>query len=70
MQIEVYTFKTTKDIYADMAGQFFRASDDKPIKIIYHCGRIAVRDRNKIYGIKKLRANAVKSTKEIIDTPF
>jgi len=44
--------------------------DDKPLKKIYHAGRIAVRDRNKIYGIKRLRENAVKSEKKIYQYPF
>lgn len=70
MQIEIYTFKHTAEIYSDMTGQFFRSSDDRPIKTIYHAGRIAVRDRNKIYGIKRLRKNAVKTIKQIVDCPF
>lgn len=70
MEIQIYTFKTTKEIYADMSGQFFRSSDDRPIPTIYHAGRVAVRDKNKIYGIKKLRSNAIKTTKEVINLPF
>lgn len=70
MQIEIYTFTHAPEIYADMSGNFFRVIDDRPIKTTYHMGRIAVRDKNKIYGIKRLRKNAIKTTKQIIDCPF
>ena len=70
MTISIYTFKNTSDIYADMNGVFYRADNDRPIPTCYHNGRIAVRNGSKRYGIKKLRSNAVKTTKEIIDTPF
>lgn len=70
MQIEIYTFPHATEIYADSTGQFYRTSDDKPIKTIYHAGRIAVRDKNKIYGIKRLRKSAIKTTKNITVCPF
>lgn len=70
MQIEIYTFNHAPEIYADTSGRFYRFKDDRPIKTTYHCGRIAVRDKNKIYGIKRLRANAIKSHKEDIQIPF
>lgn len=69
-QIEIYTFAHAPKIYANTQGQFFRVSDDRPIKTIYHAGRIAVRDNNKIYGIKRLRTAAVKTIKIINDCPF
>jgi hypothetical protein len=70
MTISIYKFKNTDDIYADMCGKFYRTKDDRPIPTCYHNGRIAVRNGTKRYGIKKLRKNAVKATREIIDTPF
>lgn len=70
MQTIIYTFKNAPEIYADAKGQFFRMSDERPIPTIYHAGRIAVRNKNKIYGIKKLRSNAIKTTKTIIECPF
>jgi hypothetical protein len=70
MNIEIYKFKHTDEIYSDMKGVFYRFKDDKPIPICYQNGRIAIRDRNKFYGIKRLRKNAYKTTKELIDIPF
>lgn len=70
MEIEIYTFPHAPEIYADSAGDFFRASDDRPIPTVYHCGRVAVRDKNKIYGIKRLRSTAVKNTRIVSDCPF
>lgn len=70
MQIEIYTFDYAPNIYADASGRFFRMKDDAPLKKIYHNGRIAIRDKNKIYGIKRLRNKAVKGIKEINDFPF
>jgi hypothetical protein len=68
--ITIYKFHHTSDIYADESGNFFRSSDDKLLKKVYHNGRIAIRDGTKYYGIKRLRKNAYKSEKEIIDCPF
>lgn len=68
--LSIYAFRHTSDIYADMNGNFFRMKDDKPVKKIFHAGRIAIRDKNKIYGIKRLRKNAVKTIKEIEICPF
>ena len=66
----IFTFSHAPEIYADLSGQFFRMADDKPIKTTYHAGRIAVRDKAKIYGIKRLRSNAIKTTKKIDVCPF
>ena len=70
MTVLIYRFKSTSDIYADISGNFFRMKDDKPLKICYHAGRLAVRDGVKRYGLKRLRQNAIKSEKEMIDCPF
>ena len=70
MENIIYRFKNTPEIYADSDGRFWRTKDDLPLNKIYHCGRIAIRDKNKIYGLKKLRKNAVKSIKEINEYPF
>lgn len=70
METIIYTFKHAPQIYADSNGDFFRASDDRPIPTIYHAGRVAVRDKNKIYGIKRLRKNAIKTTKQISQCPI
>lgn len=70
METIIYNFAHAPEIYADRNGNFFRHSDERPIPKIYHAGRIAVRDKNKIYGIKRLRSNAIKSTKVITDNPF
>ena len=59
----VYIFVHAPAIYSNIKGQFFRTSDDKPIPTTYQNGRIAVRDKNKFYGIKRLRLNAVKTTR-------
>ena len=66
----IFTFTHAPEIYADFKGQFYRTKDELPIPTIYHSGRIAVRDKNKIYGIKKLRLNAIKTTKTINECPF
>lgn len=63
--INIYRFKHAPDIYANEEGVFYRMSDDRPIKTIFHAGRVAVRDRKRIYGIKRLRKNAYKSNKTI-----
>ena len=70
METIIYTFKHAPGIYADSYGQFFRVLDERPIPTIYHAGRIAVRDKNKIYGIKRLRSTAIKTTRVISDCPF
>jgi len=70
MTIDIYKFKHTSDIYADINGVFYHSITDKPLPTCYHNGRVAVRNGTKRYGIKRLRKNAVKSTKEINDTPF
>jgi len=70
MTIEIYTFKTTNEIYSDMKGNFYRMSDDLPLPKVYQNGRIAIRDKNKFYGIKRLRKNAIHSQKQINDCPF
>jgi len=70
MTIEIYTFKTTNEIYSDMNGNFYRMSDDLPLPKVYQNGRIAIRDKNKFYGIKRLRLSAIKSNKELKDCPF
>ncbi|MGL4855193.1 MAG: hypothetical protein ACRC37_08095 [Lentisphaeria bacterium] len=69
-KISVYIFKHAPEIYSDLNGKFFRIDNEKPLKIIYHSGRIAVRDNNKIYGIKKLRINAIKYQIEKPINPF
>ena len=70
MTIDIYAFRNTADIYADASGNFFRSKDDKPLPTCYHNGRIAVRDGVKRYGIKRLRSNAIKTTKKIDLCPF
>ena len=70
MIIDIYTFPHAPEIYADTNGQFFRSIDDRPIPTTYQNGRIVVRDKNKFYGIKRLRKVAVKTTKEISEYPF
>lgn len=70
METIIYNFKHAPEIYADQNGKFFRHSDDKPIPKIYHAGRIAVKNKNKIYGIKRLRKSAIKTIKQIEDCPF
>ena len=67
-KLSIYIFTHAPEIYSDMTGQFFRKLDEKPIPTTYQNGRIAVRDGNKFYGIKRLRKNAIK--KEIELTPF
>jgi hypothetical protein len=69
-KISVYLFKNAPEIFSDLNGKFFRVDSRKELKIIYHSGRIAIRDGNKIYGIKKLRANAIKSQIEEVANPF
>lgn len=70
MEAIIYNFPHAPEIYADEEGNFFRHSDRRPIPKIYHAGRIAVRDGNRIYGIKRLRKAAIKSAMDIIDAPF
>jgi hypothetical protein len=69
-KLTIYTFSHAPEIYADESGNFFRMSDDRPLKKVYHNGRIAIRDKTKYYGIKRLRANSIKSTKDVNDCPF
>lgn len=66
----IYTFAHAPEIYSDSNGQFYRTSDDRPIPTTYQGGRIAVRDRNKFYGIKRLRSTALRKQREIIKLPF
>jgi len=47
MQVEIYVFSHAPGIYANMQGNFFRMSDDLPLKKIYHCKRIAIKDSHK-----------------------
>ena len=68
-KVSIYRFSHTSEVYSNMKGEFFRMSDDLPLKLCYHSRRVAVRDGVKIYGIKRLRKNAYKS-KEIPDCPF
>jgi hypothetical protein len=70
IKLTIYIFSHAPEIYADEQGNFFRVADDKPLKKVYHNGRIAVRDKTKYYGIKRLRKNAIKSEKEINNCPF
>lgn len=70
MKLSIYYFIHAPEIYSDMTGQFYRKSDGRPIPTTYQGGRIAVRDRNKYYGIKRLRKNAVKTEIEISNNPF
>lgn len=69
-KMTIYQFKNTDEIYSDESGNFFKMSDDMPLKKVYHNGRIAVRDKTKYYGLIKLRKNAYKSQKEIMELPF
>ena len=66
----IYTFPHAPEIYSDSKGQFYRTSDERPIPTTYQNGRIAVRNKNKYYGIKRLRSVAIKTEREIIETPF
>lgn len=70
-KITVYEFPNyAPEIYADLKGKFFCNMTDKFIDTKYYNGRICVQYGTKRYGIKKLRANVIKSTKEIPDLPF
>jgi len=67
----VYEFPAyAPGIYADMFGKFWAKQTDRFIDTKYYNGRICIQFEGKRYGIKKLRKNAVKATREIIDTPF
>ncbi len=62
--------KYAPEIYADSFGKFWDKKTDRLIDTKYYNGRICVQYGAKRYGIKKLRANAVKATKQIDDIPF
>lgn len=67
----VYEFPNyAPEIYSDEKGKFWRKDNDRFIDTKYYNGRICVQVDNKRYGIKKLRANAIKSTKVINECPF
>jgi len=67
----VYEFPNyAPDIYADSSGKFWRKDNHRFLDTKYYNGRICVQLGNKRYGLKRLRATAIKTTKEVIDTTF
>ena len=70
MKKVIYKFKHTQEIYSDEKGNFFRCIDNCPLNKVYQNGRIAIRDGNKFYGIKRLRENAYKTEIDEYINPF
>lgn len=67
----VYEFGSyAPEIYADEQGKFWDKKTDRLIDTKYYNGRVCVQFGVKRYGIKKLRMNAIKLTKKIIEIPF
>lgn len=69
--IHIFEFPNyAPEIYADSNGKFWRKDNDRFVDTKYYNGRICVQIGDNRYGIKKLRANSVKTTKAISDIPF
>ena len=69
--ITIFEFPTyAQELYADANGKFWRKDNDIFVDTKYYNGRICVQIGKKRYGIKKLRLNAIKTTKTINECPF
>jgi len=67
----VYEFpEYAPNIYADEQGKFWDKLTDRLIDTKYYNGRICLQLGSKRYGLKKLRATAIKTTRVVSDCPF
>jgi hypothetical protein len=64
----IYTFPSVPGLVALLDGSF--EYNNRPVRKIYNNGSLSVLCGQKKKGIIKLRKEAVKSTREIINIPF